>query len=822
MENKLDLGWCQGYNGLKYHMEDALLECNLNPNHAIWNPPMALFSKKYYNELNELNHEKIYDFCFIGSINSNFTARQWVINFAKKYFTGKSIFINTDNDPKWELLGTFDYSNMNLGFNPKQQKYNQSKNVQYRIVKENVKYFETMCQSKFVLCPAGDSTWSFRFYEVLMCKSIPIVENWHHTYRTREEANIKYKYLLDTEVKHDEILYHDYVNENTKIFEKYHMLNNMFMTKIPKVIFQTSITRQPEYVIDLIKSRSPGWEYIHFTDDDIFKFFEENIVDEFPNMKDKFLSIKRGAHRADLFRYYYLYIKGGVFIDSDAMIEQDINMIAKDYDFFSVESTFYINTIFNGFIGATKKNIIMYEALKHAYNIDVDELDKTYFILCKKIKDIYDEYKAGQNTLLYMELVNDDKSAKMVNVNNETILIHYYKDKLVPVYNKNKIIRPINTKTKIGITLDLPKEIVDLFTNGIRQNAIFFYRLLKNIGKYDIYFIFKNINGNILVDKMKFDYVLEENILNANFDIIFTFGYMFSTELYLVTKDLGTRHIFYNCGNIFIRDSETTLFKDTKLTVSEYQRYNIYDECWNIPQMTNTNQYYLKTLLRCNTIEVPFIWSPEFIDSEKHKYIKRSESKSIAIFEPNLGIMKWSFPAVLICENAYRDPKITDKIKHIYVTNMESKNSNNSFKTNFNNLVTSLDLKKDNKLSIESRYNSLYFMSKYTDIVVSHTWENWLNYLYLDLAWMGWPIVHNGKLCKEVGYYYDEFNYEMGGNALKDAISNHDENADEYLLRNRLYIQKYLPTNKALKKHYEDLITNFLSTSKTTITTNEK
>jgi hypothetical protein len=185
-----------------------------------------------------------------------------------------------------------------------------------------------------------------------------------------------------------------------------------------------------------------------------------------------------------------------------------------------------------------------------------------------------------------------------------------------------------------------------------------------------------------------------------------------------------------------------------------------------------------------------------------------------------MSIIKWAFPAVLICENAYRDPNFTDKIKHIYITNMDSEKFQ-KFNTNFNEFVTSLDLKKDSKLSIESRYQSLYFMSKYADIVVSHTWENWLNNLYFDIAWMGWPIVHNGKFCKEVGYYYDEFNYEMGGNALKDAISNHDENADEYLLRNRLYMQKYLPTNKALKKHYEDLITNFLSTSKTTTEENK-
>lgn len=49
-------------------------------------PPIAIFSKKYYNEINKLNHNKIYDFCFIGLINSNYDAIQWVINFAKKIF----------------------------------------------------------------------------------------------------------------------------------------------------------------------------------------------------------------------------------------------------------------------------------------------------------------------------------------------------------------------------------------------------------------------------------------------------------------------------------------------------------------------------------------------------------------------------------------------------------------------------------------------------------------------------------------------------------------------------------------------------------------
>lgn len=224
MNRELDLGWCQGYMALQYHMEEALIENNLNPADAMCAPPIAKFSNRYYNDICELNHDKVYDFLFIGSINSNYEARKWVIDFAKKHFTINSVFINTDNNPEWEPLGSFDYTNKISGYCPKNMPDNSSKNVQYRIVKENIEYFEKMCQSKYCLCPAGDAPWSFRFYEVLMCKSIPVVESWHHTYRTKEESELNYKYVLYENIDND-INYQEYINENTKIFENNHLLH---------------------------------------------------------------------------------------------------------------------------------------------------------------------------------------------------------------------------------------------------------------------------------------------------------------------------------------------------------------------------------------------------------------------------------------------------------------------------------------------------------------------------------------------------------------------------------------------------------------------
>lgn len=225
MTLQLDLGWCQGYMALQYHMEDALREKGLNPGSATPRPPIAIFSQKYYNELQSFDHTRKHDFCFIGSINSNAPARQWVIEFAKKHFTKDSVFVNTDNNPNWEKLGEFDLSDKNLGHCPKAA-CGPERVTQYRIPSENLFYFQTMCQSKYVLCPAGDAPWSFRFYEILMCHSIPMVETWHHTYRTAEEAEFKYQYVLNSDVeKLDSMPYDDMLEKNIQLFRQHHLLH---------------------------------------------------------------------------------------------------------------------------------------------------------------------------------------------------------------------------------------------------------------------------------------------------------------------------------------------------------------------------------------------------------------------------------------------------------------------------------------------------------------------------------------------------------------------------------------------------------------------
>jgi hypothetical protein len=230
-QEPLDLGWSQDYGALHYHFRDACYEqCQHQPYDV---ERYATFSKGYYNDILSVDDTKLHDFCFIGSIDSSLQDRQWVIDFAKAHFTSRSFFINTDINTVeptpyvWEPLGEYDHT-LDLETYPrhKPKSYHEEgheQRVQVRYVPHNLIYFQTMRQSEFVLCPRGDSSWSFRFYEVLMCESLPIVASWHDTYRNRAESTLNYQYVLANQPP-PFVFNRAMVEMNTTLFRTFHLL----------------------------------------------------------------------------------------------------------------------------------------------------------------------------------------------------------------------------------------------------------------------------------------------------------------------------------------------------------------------------------------------------------------------------------------------------------------------------------------------------------------------------------------------------------------------------------------------------------------------
>ncbi len=584
-------------------------------------------------------------------------------------------------------------------------------------------------------------------------------------------------------------------------------------------IFCISKFKPPTAIINEI-STIGNYHFIYEHQTNYLAFIKNNPIDNF----DIDLFTKgNNSFKKIVFTLYYLYIKGGIYIDLKVIPAEYCRNI--NYESFCVKSIMNNERLFLGILGSKKNNP---EILKLIFS-----LIETFKLNNFTEKVIYDLFKSTSNMTVLNEKCIYESCVSTIDNNGNVLFNHYFDDNKIYKFPYVKKTYSLDNKKniKIGVSLTVFDNVKQFFSNGINQNSLYLCELLLNSG-YDAYFVINdtdlvNIDDSILKTQFydeRFKFVRYSELLCSDLDLFIWLSFT-DSNLYMLNylKYTGVKMVGYFCGNSYIIDTEKILYNQHKSRQDNFDflinnNQPRFDQIWSIPQMANTNLHYWRILHRCDTIEVPFIWSPNAVKlhaivnncSENDLLYKarNKEEKKLAIFEPNLSIMKWALPAVLICEDAYRQNK---NIKHLYVTNIGSSKSIDFNMEQFNKLVNNLDIVKDKKCSVESRYNTLEFMSKIADVAVSHQWGNPLNYLYFDLAWLGYPIVHNAELCKDVGYYYNEFDYSVGSNVLQLALSNHDNNLENYISINRQSIERFLSTNSTLISNYDKLIFSILN-----------
>ena len=364
---------------------------------------------------------------------------------------------------------------------------------------------------------------------------------------------------------------------------------------------------------------------------------------------------------------------------------------------------------------------------------------------------------------------------------------------------------------KIGITLDATR--ASLFTSGINQNALYL-ALLFNKGGHNTDLIYSNSNAGKSLNEIKslpIEIVTFKEAVSQKYDIVISLGVLIEEYMADVFRkqNPNVKFIAYKCGNEFMVDSESYLYNthDGRSKTMKTIKPVVPDAIWSIPQMENTNLYYYSFLLGTdNSTVVPFVWDPLTIEaaikSGPFRLYDGREIRRYAIMEPNISMMKFCIPPTIIVDRVFKNHKDIE-IEKLMLIGAAGVKDNLRFKT----LISKTELAKHKKMSAETRQPTPYILENWAQIVVSWQWENPLNYLYFDVAWMGYPIVHNAHLCKDIGYYYEGFNYEEGERVLADAVRSHPTNKD-YLERERSKIKRYTKENSKLVEQYNQLLSD--------------
>ena len=216
----------------------------------------------------------------------------------------------------------------------------------------------------------------------------------------------------------------------------------------------------------------------------MYKYIENNQLEEFPNLVNHIKSLTKGQHKADIFRYYWLYLNGGIFMDDDLMIEKKINF--KNNTFVSVKSYHTNkNILFNGFIACSKFNPIIYNALKKCYSTSNGDLINNYHLFCSQLYIIYQKLHKNQRTFLLQE----KKSSEFI----EGVKIYYNNVHFLTHWCYSKKIKITDLKEDCDV-----KEIFNkdkyVFIHNFKKNG----KVINNIGDLysSLYRLYPNIVNN--------------------------------------------------------------------------------------------------------------------------------------------------------------------------------------------------------------------------------------------------------------------------------------------------------------------------------------
>lgn len=355
------------------------------------------------------------------------------------------------------------------------------------------------------------------------------------------------------------------------------------------------------------------------------------------------------------------------------------------------------------------------------------------------------------------------------------------------------------TGFEIGISIYVNADgDLGLFENGLRQNVLFLYELFRKAPGCARVYLINGGDGEVNTSANMFGIeradVVRLAAVHDRLDCLIVMGATLDPREVRAARDRGCVVIGYKGGNGAVISMEAVVAKGAREDGERYFDADLFDEIWLTPQHWRTYRGWCELIYRCRVRQIPHIWSPMVVRASagpSFGYRRGAGQWRVGVMDPNITVMKTSHVPMLVCEEAYRRNR--HMFRAIYVTNGARFGGD----PHFSSFALSLAVVQNGIMTFEGRYVGSLFIRDHCDAIVTHQWENALNYLYWEALYGNYPLIHNSPLLDGAGYYYDDFDAQVGGAALIDAHLRHDDGLREYEARAQAILAKLDPLSSA-------------------------
>jgi len=365
---------------------------------------------------------------------------------------------------------------------------------------------------------------------------------------------------------------------------------------------------------------------------------------------------------------------------------------------------------------------------------------------------------------------------------------------------------------KIGITINLTQ---NFWANGLNQNVKFIYDVFRRLG-HEVYYITKEKPNNNLSFNHK--YMFFSDVINdesESFDVFILAGFEIHHKIIhkIKQRKKNCKVFLLQLGNKIMFDLRDLLHPpegdEVSTKTSEFGK--LLDSIWISPHHEFGAEYIKVEYNNENVKVAPYVWDSHFIENKIHElkkkgfnpFFKPETVNSVQIFESNQLINKHFLIPFCIAQKF--ETLFPNKLSKVNIYSTQRFRDNTFFTVH----MSKFDIVKKQGLTFfNNRWCTLDALSKFGGVIVSHQYDNDLNYSHFEALYMGLPLVHNSKTLMDEGYYYPDFNVDIGAKQLYNAILNHKDVHDEYMQRGREFVAKYSPYQTSILNQYQLLLEN--------------